>query len=73
MNELGPFEKDLVALVKNVKFRKVKNQLQKKLQQDIKMIRTYDKTVTFADKTSNMYRLSKDQYNTFLNNSITST
>ena len=37
------------------------------------MIRTSDKTMTFADKTNNMYRLSKDQYNTLLNNSRTST
>ena len=73
VNELVPFEKDLIALVKNVKFRKVKNHFQKKLQHDIKMIRTSGKTLTFADKTNNMYRLSKDQYNMLLNNSITST
>ena len=73
MNERVPFEKDLTALVKVIKFRKVKNQFQKKFQQDIKRIRTSDKTMTFADKTKNMYRLSKDQYNTLLNNSITST
>ena len=73
VNELVPFEKDLIFLVRNVKFRKVKNQFQKKIQQDIKMIRTSGKTMTFADKTNNMYRLSKDQYNTLLNNSITST
>ena len=36
------------------------------------MIRTSDKTLIFADKTNNMYRLSKDQYNMLLNNSITS-
>ena len=29
--------------------------------------------MTFPDKTSNMYRLSKDQYNMLLNNSITPT
>ena len=50
----------MIALVKNVKFRKVKSQFQKKLQQDIKMIRTSDKTMAFADKVNNMYRLSKD-------------
>ena len=61
VNELVPFEKDLIALVKNVKSRKVKNHFQKKLQHDIKMIRTSDKTMTFADKTNSMYRLSKDQ------------
>ena len=73
VNELVQFEKDLIALVKNVKFRKVKNHFQKKLQHDIKMIKTSDKTLTFANKTSNMYRLSKDQYNMLLNNCITST
>ena len=73
VNELVPFEKDLIALVKNVKFRKVKNYFQKKLQHDVKMIRTSDKAMTFTDKTNNMDRLSKDRYNLLLNNSITST
>ena len=35
------------------------------------MISASDNTMTFADKTNNMYRVSKDQYNTFINNSIT--
>ena len=73
VNELVPFEKELIALVKNVKFRKVNNHFQKKLHQDIKMIRTSEKTMTFTDKTNSMYRLSKDQYNMLLNNFITST
>ena len=46
---IKPFEKDLIALVKNIKFRKVKNYFQRKLQHDIKMIRTSDKTMTFAE------------------------
>ena len=73
VNELVPCEKDLIALVKNLKFRKVKNQFQKKLQQDIRMIRTPGKTMILADKTNNIHNLSKDQYNTLLNTSITST
>ena len=73
VNELVLFEKDLIVLVKNVKFRKVKNHCQKKLQHDIKMIRTSGKTMTVADKTNNMYGLSKDQYNMLLNNSTIST
>ena len=35
------------------------------------MVRTFDKTLRFANKTNNMYRLSKNQYNMLLNNSIT--
>ena len=36
VNELEPFENNLIALVKNVKFRKVKKHFQKKLHQDKK-------------------------------------
>ena len=43
------------------------------LQQDIKMIRASDKTMTFADKTNNMCSLRKGQCNMLLNNSIAST
>ena len=68
VNELEPFENNLIALVKNVKFRKVK-----KLHQDKKKVRTSEKTMTFAGKTNNMYRLSKYQYDMLLNKSVTST
>ena len=73
MNKLLPLERDLIALVKNVKFRKLENHFKKKLQQNIKMIRTSEKTMTFTNKTKNIYRLSKDQYSMLLNNFITST
>ena len=63
VNKLEPFEMDLIVLVKNVRFRKVTKPFQKKLQQNIKMIRTSDKAMTFSDKTNNMYRSSKNQYN----------
>ena len=49
------FEDDLVRLVKKIKFRKVKNQFQNKLKKkDIKKVHSSNKTLTPADKTSNM-------------------
>ena len=60
-------------MVKEIKFRKVKNDFQKKLFNDIKMISTSEKTVTPADKTSNMYRLEKGEYEKLLHDSITTT
>ena len=73
MNELAPFEKDLIALVKNIKIRKAKKPFpEKSLARDIKIIRTSDKTMTFPDKTNYMYTLRKDLYKMLLNNSITS-
>ena len=58
--ELIPFENDLVALIRNIKFRKIRNTFQEKLKEDIKLIKDSHKTMTFADKTSNMYRLTKE-------------
>ena len=71
--ELIPFEEELIHLVKEVKFRKVRNNFQKKLSDDIKMITSSSKTLTPADKTSNMYRLETCQYKKLLNDSITTT
>ena len=59
--------------MKNIKFRTVHNQLQRTLKSDIKLIQQSSKTLTPADKTSNMYRISKEEYNKMRRNAITST
>ena len=71
--ELMAFENDLIKLVKEIKFRKVKNQFQNKLKDDIKKVRSSNETLTPADKTSNVYRLEKEEYKHLLTNAITST
>ena len=67
-----PFEEDLRKLVKNLRFRKVDNKFQRKLAKNLKGIRSSNKTLTAADKMSNIYRLSKVQYSNLLQNAITS-
>ena len=73
LKELAPFEEDLIQMVKNIKFRKVKNGFQGKLSKDIREIQRSPKTVTPADKTSNMYRLKKEEYNKLISDAITAT
>ena len=73
LKELIPFEDDLVDLVKNIKFRKVRNDFQMKLHEDLRKVRSSKKTLTFADKTSNMYRLEKEEYRRLLQNAVTTT
>ena len=51
LKELIPFENDLIDLVKNIKFRKVRNDFQMKLHEDLRKVRSSKKTLTFADKT----------------------
>ena len=43
------------------------------LKSDIRSIQQSSKTLTPADKTSNMYRLTKEEYNKMCRNAITST
>ena len=66
LKELIPFEDDLTDLVKNIKFHKVRNDFQMKLQEDLRKVRSSKKTLIFADKTSNMYRLEKEEYHRLL-------
>ena len=53
MKELIPFENELVELMKNIKFRKIRNTFQEKLKEDIKLITESNKTKISADKASN--------------------
>ena len=71
VKELIPFEIDL-ALVQNIRFRKTRNHFQKKVQKDIQLNKSSDKTVTFANKTTNLCRLTKAEYNRMINDAITS-
>ena len=65
------FEDDLVKIVKVLNFRKVKNNFQTKLHEDMKQVQTSKKTLTPAHKTSNMYTLHKNGYQNLLRNAIT--
>ena len=71
VKDLIQFEDDLVRIVKELKFRKVKNNFQTKLREDMKQVQTSKKTLTPADKTSNMHRLHKNDYQNLLRNAIT--
>ena len=71
VKELSAFEKDLISVVKDIKFRNARSDFQTTLQEDIRLIHNSKKAMTFADKTSNMYRLTKEKHNK-LWNAITS-
>ena len=72
VKELIPFENDFTALVQCIRFRKTRNHFEEKIQKDIHSIRSSDRTVTFVDKTTNLYRLTKTECDHMINNAITS-
>lgn len=71
VKDLTAFESELFDLLNKLQFRKIKSEFLKKLSNDIKTINNVPKTFIFADKTSNLYKLTKDEYNKLLNEFIT--
>lgn len=64
MDELKPFENDLLQLVKSVKFKPVANSdFKKQMQRDLQKIKeTTDKVIVKGDKSRNLYKVSPDDY-----------
>ena len=50
----------------------IRSDFETTLQEDIRLIHNPKKTMTFADKTSNIYRLIKEEHSQLLRNAITS-
>ena len=60
VKEISAFEKDLITGVKSTRFKNARGDFQTTLQDDIRLIHNTKKTMTFGDKTSNLYWRTKD-------------
>ena len=72
IKEMVLFERDLWDLVNKIKFRKVSSNFQNQLNEDIKAIKKSKKIFVFADKTSNIFQIEKDEYKKLTTDAITS-
>ena len=63
--DLQPFTDDLWEMVRNIKFRSVSSEFQKTLKTDMKNIRDCEKVVVAADKSNNLYKIDKNEYETY--------
>ena len=68
---LNAFEADLYDMVRNIEFKRVSSEFQSNLSKDIKRINEDPLLIIPADKTNNLYKLSKDNYNQLLTDNIT--
>ena len=59
IKELSAFENGLFNVLNIIKFRKVQSECQRKLKEGIQLINSESKTLTFADETTNLYKLEK--------------
>ena len=70
--DLVQFESDLMDIIRNIKFRPVYNEFQTKMRTDINNIKNSGKIVVAADKSTNLYKMDKEDYESHHVNSITS-
>ena len=60
-------------MVNNIEFRNANNSFQAKLFSDIKRMKTNDNLLIQADKSRNIYLMSKDTYTKHLTENVTKT
>ena len=71
VEELRGFEEDLTKMVEGIRFRKVKEPFQNRLKEDIKELSARKDVIVRADKTTNMYSVTKEQYTKLLRDNTT--
>ena len=71
LREVDNFEKDLFNIVASLKFRKLNDSSQEKIKSDILDIKSSPNVLIFADKTSNIYKATSQEYNKLLKDNIT--
>ena len=68
--ELSELKDMLYDLVINIKFRKYSNRFQKQLKEDIKKINDEQRMIIAADKTTNYYKVTKENHDELLKKHI---
>ena len=70
---LSPFESDLYDMIRSINSKPVRNDYQKKLTEDMNNVKSSENLPIFADKTTNLYEMTPEQYKTILTNNVTKT
>ena len=58
-------------MIKNIEFRSARNVFQSKLKEHLKKIKSSSKIMVFANKTANLYEMSKEEYTKLINDNVT--
>jgi hypothetical protein len=73
ISEMKAFEEDLVKLTSSITFRKVNDSFLNKIHEDLKKVHSSKNVFVYADKSTNVYETSPDNYNKLLMENITKT
>ena len=67
------FENDLCDLITDIEFKKHKSAFQQQLKNDVSDIKSSNEVFVHADKSTNLYKVSKNLYEKMLNDNVTKT
>ena len=70
VQDLKLLEQRLMAMIRDIEFRNFSDEFQEKLKHDVRQIREATEMIIEADKTSNHYKLTTDQFRNLLNKDI---
>ena len=71
IEDLNAFENDMYDLIRNVEFTNIKNEFLDHLNRDIESIRSSKNVLAFADKSTNLYESSRENYQKLHHDNIT--
>ena len=73
IKELVPFENDMMDMIKNLEFKRVNNEFQSNLRNDIRQIHQSNNLFVSADKSRNIYKVSEASYERMMHENVTKT
>ena len=56
------FEAEMIGMVKEIKFRKMRNNIQQKMYEDMRKFKESGKIFVKSDKSGNLYKIVKEKY-----------
>ena len=59
---MDKFEAEMIGMVKEIKFRKMRNNIQQKMYEDMRKFKESEKIFVKSDKSGNLYKIEKEKY-----------
>ena len=60
--EMDKFEAEMIGMVKEIKFRKMRNNIQEKMYEDMRRIKESDSIFVKSEKSGDLYEIEKGKY-----------
>ena len=62
IKEIDKFEAEMIGMVKEIKFRKMRNNIQQKMYEDMRRFKESKSIFVKSDKSGNLYEIEKGKY-----------